>query len=63
MLYVLVLVALTSLVALGAQRRYLTSISDIPGPLLASLSRIWHLWRIFKGDIDQRCISLHEEYG
>ncbi|XPS73592.1 hypothetical protein M3J09_005736 [Ascochyta lentis] len=39
------------------------SISDVPGPILASMSRAWHLWRIVKGDIDQECIALHEKYG
>lgn len=59
----LVVVALVGLLALVAQRRYLTSIADVPGPFLASISRVWHLWRIIKGDIDQQCIALHERYG
>ena len=63
MQYILGLAALVVLLAFAAQRRYLTSIADIPGPLLASISRAWHLWRLIKGDIDQHCIALHEKYG
>lgn len=63
MLYVLGAAALVVVLALAAQRRYLTSIADVPGPLLASFSRAWYLWRLIKGDIDQRCISLHEKHG
>lgn len=56
-------VALVIVLAFAAQRRYLTSIADIPGPLLASISRAWHLWRLIKGDIDRHCIALHEQHG
>jgi hypothetical protein len=48
---------------LGLWRRYVSDIADIPGPVLASVSRVWNLWRLVKGDIDQHCISLHERHG
>lgn len=63
MIYILFLVGLISMVGFGLRRRYLTNISDIPGPALASVSRAWHLWRIIRGDIDRQCIALHEKYG
>ena len=51
------------IVVLGLWRRYVSDIADIPGLVLASVSRVWNLWRLFRGDIDQRCIALHERYG
>ena len=63
MQYIFGAVVLVVALAFAAQRRYLTSIADVPGPLLASISRAWHLWRLIKGDIDQHCIALHEKHG
>jgi hypothetical protein len=63
MQYIFGVVAFIFVLAFAAQRRYLTSIADIPGPLFASISRAWHLWRLIKGDIDQHCIALHEKHG
>lgn len=51
------------IVVLGLWRRYVSDIADIPGPVLASVSRLWNLWRLVRGDIDQRCIALHERHG
>lgn len=51
------------IVVLGLWRRYVSDIADIPGPVLASVSRVWNLWRLVRGDIDQRCIALHERHG
>jgi hypothetical protein len=51
------------IVVLGLWRRYVSDIADIPGPVLASVSRVWNLWRLIKGDIDQYCIALHERHG
>lgn len=63
MLYLFISAGLISLIALGLWRRYVSDIADVPGPLLASVSRVWNLWRLVKGDIDQRCIALHERHG
>ncbi len=44
-------------------RRYQSPLSDIPGPFLASCTRLWHIIRIFTGDINVRSISEHEKHG
>lgn len=44
-------------------RRYLHPLSDIPGPWLASFSRLWHIRHIWVGDQNTRLIALHEKYG
>lgn len=44
-------------------RRYLSPISDIPGPYLASFTRLWHIIRIFVGDQNLRLIELHDKHG
>lgn len=44
-------------------RRYLSPLRDIPGPLAASLTRLWHMKRILKGDQNLELIRLHEEHG
>lgn len=44
-------------------RRYLSPLRDIPGPSAASLTRLWHMKRILKGDQNLELIRLHEEHG
>ncbi|KAL4907067.1 hypothetical protein BDW74DRAFT_190058 [Aspergillus multicolor] len=44
-------------------RRYRSPLSYIPGPFLASFTRLWHLIRIFAGDINTRSIEEHEKHG
>ncbi|KAF2118079.1 cytochrome P450 [Lophiotrema nucula] len=63
MLYFLPLVGAAVVLGIVIRRRYLSSISDLPGPFLASFSVAWQLWRIVKGDIDRQCSKLHEKYG
>ena len=63
MIQLFLFASLVGVVALGLWRRYVTDIADIPGPVLASVSRGWNLWRLVKGDIDQHCIALHEKHG
>ena len=53
----------TAVLTLFVWRRYLSAISDIPGPFLASLSRIWHIHRILKGDQNLELIRLHDVHG
>jgi hypothetical protein len=45
------------------RRRYASSISNIPGPFLASFSNFWQIWTIVKGDIDHESTKLHDRYG
>ena len=52
-----------ALLTLCVSRRYLSSISDIPGPFAASFTRIWHIQRILKGDQNLELIRLHDKHG
>jgi len=45
------------------QRRYFSTISDIPGPFLASFSILWQIWYIIKGDIEEASIREHQKHG
>ena len=44
-------------------RRYFSAISDIPGPFLASFTRLWHMMKILDGDQNLELIRLHELHG
>lgn len=44
-------------------RRYFSAISDIPGPFVASFTRLWHIQRILKGDQNLELIRLHQKHG
>lgn len=50
-------VALICLVAVRAIARYWTPIRDIPGPFLASLSKLWQIYQIWKGHIKGELIT------
>lgn len=45
------------------RRRYLSPLRDIPGPFVASFTRLWHMRRILKGDQNLELIRLHEKHG
>ncbi|KIW04443.1 uncharacterized protein PV09_04709 [Verruconis gallopava] len=45
------------------KRRYFSPISDIPGPFVASFSRLWQLYHIFDGHTELATIKAHEKYG
>ncbi|KAH8666925.1 cytochrome P450 [Xylariales sp. PMI_506] len=60
--------SLASLAAIGLftlllWRRYLSPISDVPGPFAASFTRLWHMNRILKGDQSSELVRLHDRYG
>ncbi|KAK4207723.1 benzoate 4-monooxygenase cytochrome P450 [Rhypophila decipiens] len=44
-------------------RRYLSPISHVPGPFVASFTRLWHIHRILKGDQNLELIRLHDKHG
>jgi len=52
-----------SIVGLVIQRRYLSTISDIPGPFWASFSTFWQVWHLIKGRIQVDSLQLHRKYG
>ena len=43
--------------------RTLHPLRKIPGPFLASVSRFWVVWRIYKGDMEHVQRDLHQRYG
>jgi len=56
-------IALLTCVTAVFKRRYLSSISDIPGPPLASISRLWQIITLVKGDSINEFYSLHRKHG
>lgn len=59
------IIAILLMSAAGAvvQRRYFSPISNIPGPLLASITRLHHVFHIFKGNQSEWITKLHDKYG
>lgn len=56
----LVLVFLASTVI---RRRYFSPIKDVPGPFLASITRLCHVYHIYQGKQSHWITKLHEDYG
>ena len=56
-------VGIAALVFVFYRRRYLSKLSDIPGPFIASFSVLWQVIHIIKGDIDRESSKLHDQYG
>lgn len=44
-------------------RRYLSPLSNIPGPFWASFSRLWHLHITIQGNQNEQLTKAHEKYG
>ncbi|CZS96692.1 related to cytochrome P450 oxidoreductase [Rhynchosporium graminicola] len=46
------------------RRRYFSTLSNIPGPFVASFSAsLWHLWHIFTGHVEEAVIEQHQKHG
>ncbi|KAI1848539.1 hypothetical protein JX265_013787 [Neoarthrinium moseri] len=58
----LVISALSIVLPLLVARRY-WQLSDIPGPFLASFTRLWHVRHIIIGDQNLKLVELHKEHG
>ena len=56
-------ILLADVVVTAVQRRYYSSIRDIRGLFLASISIFWQIWQIAKGRTAESTIKLHEKYG
>jgi hypothetical protein len=56
-------VAALLLLNVAAYRFFFSPISDVPGPFGASVTRLWHVFHIFKGDNNLQAIALHEKHG
>lgn len=50
-------------VFIAIYRRYLSSLSTIPGPFWASVTRLWQVKHIIQGDQNLVSIALHEKHG
>ena len=46
-----------------ARTRYGRGLAAIPGPFIASFSNIWKITAVYKKDMPQRNIAIHEKYG
>lgn len=55
--------AFVAVFAIAIQRRYLSSISDIPGPFLGSFSLLWQLQKIFTKHTERATIDAHKKWG
>lgn len=44
-------------------RAVFTPLQSIPGPFLARFTRLWYLYRVWKGDFEKVNIELHRKYG
>jgi len=38
-------------------------LAKVPGPLWASVTRLWYVYRVYKGDMDKVQRALHKKYG
>ncbi|KAK8084910.1 cytochrome p450 [Apiospora hydei] len=52
-----------ALFLVSVRRRYQSPISHIPGPFLASFSRLWHLRQIWSGKQNLKLIEQHDHHG
>ena len=46
-----------------ATQRWFSPLRNIPGPWVASLTRVWKLYYAFRGDMEWVNIELHKNYG
>jgi hypothetical protein len=58
-----VVIAVSALFFVFVRRRYFSSSSGIPGPFLASFSRLWHVRTVLAGDSPIKLIEAHDRYG
>ncbi len=43
--------------------RFFHPLRKVPGPFLASVSRIWIIWNVSRADCEKTQRQLHEQYG
>ncbi len=56
-------IVLLIVVLIALRRRYLSPVSDIPGPFFATFSIFWKLRHIVKGHLEEETINLHKKHG
>jgi hypothetical protein len=53
----------TIIVLTVCHRRFFSPISSIPGPFLASITRLWHLRQVSSGKQNLKLIEQHDKHG
>jgi hypothetical protein len=53
----------SSMVLIALKRRYLSPVSDIPGPFFGSFSIFWKIWAIIFRHLEDETIALHKMHG
>lgn len=56
-------VILTALISHVVYQRFFSSLSNVPGPFLASVSRLWLAQKFRRCDFHRTAIKVHAEYG
>ncbi|KAK8007096.1 hypothetical protein PG989_001086 [Apiospora arundinis] len=51
------------LVTVFIWRAYLSPIADVPGPIWASVTRLWHMKEIYDGKQNLKILKLHDKHG
>lgn len=51
------------IITVAVCRRYFSSLSQVPGPFWASITRLWHAYHISQGDHSTTLLALHEKYS
>lgn len=59
----LISIVLLTCITVVLRRRYFSSVSDVPGPFLASFSRLWQIITLIKGDSINEFCNLHRKHG
>ncbi|ETI25325.1 hypothetical protein G647_02097 [Cladophialophora carrionii CBS 160.54] len=57
------LVAVLALVGRCLYKKYASPLRNVPGPWLASVSRLWKVWSTYNGHTELDHIALHKKYG
>ncbi|KXX75061.1 Pisatin demethylase [Madurella mycetomatis] len=59
----LISLAVITLLTVFIKRRYFSPLSDIPGPFFASITRLWQINTLIRGDSINVFYDLHQRYG
>ncbi|KAJ4392301.1 hypothetical protein N0V93_005926 [Gnomoniopsis smithogilvyi] len=51
------------IISVAIYRRYFSPLSGVPGPFWASITRLWQVSHILKGDQNLEAIALHNRHG
>lgn len=60
---VIVIVCVVALISRAIYRRHIHPLSHIPGPYLASITRLWLLFHALRGEQHRVHLAVHKKYG